>query len=555
MPARRTCARPRTSRSRSGFAAQRLAADLIDRIGTLTELGLGYLSLDRVTTTLSSGELQRLRLATQLRSQLFGVAYVLDEPTAGLHPADGDAMHDALAGCSPRATRCSSSSTISARCAAPTGWSMSVRRRASTGAPCSTAARRMGLRAVEASRTRLHLFGLAEPPLRPQRESADGCAWRGSSATTCATSRSRSRWDASPPSRASRAPASRASSARPCWISSATASAGPSTPTTSRTIPRRGAGPDGGAHRRRPGGNPPLGPGRSETDRAHAPLEPRDLYWPVRRRPQTVRRRARGPPAPLRCRPLLLQRREGPLPGLRGRGFRQRRTPVHAERLRPLPDLPWVPLRAGDAGGHLERADHRGRARADRRAGLRSLRGRAAVLRPLTVLRDLGLGYLRLGQPRPNSPAGRPSGSSSRPNCRGGSAGARSTSSTSRRPGCTRPMSTASCSSSTAWSMRATRSSWSNTTCASSRRRSRHRRGARRRKPRWHDRGGRPPRGPWPGRRRAARHRTCGRSLRPTPTGAGSPEIRDGRRPGFWARRHRTRVTASRRLTQTSPGE
>ena len=48
--------------------------------------GLGYLSLERSTPTLSPGELQRLRLATQVRSNLFGVVYVLDEPSAGLHP-------------------------------------------------------------------------------------------------------------------------------------------------------------------------------------------------------------------------------------------------------------------------------------------------------------------------------------------------------------------------------------------------------------------------------------------------------------------------------------
>ncbi|MFF2009394.1 ABC transporter [Streptomyces sp. NPDC058195] len=68
--------------------ARVLTADLLARIGTVTELGLGYLSLDRTAPTLSSGELQRLRLATQLRSGLFGVVYVLDEPSAGLHPAD-----------------------------------------------------------------------------------------------------------------------------------------------------------------------------------------------------------------------------------------------------------------------------------------------------------------------------------------------------------------------------------------------------------------------------------------------------------------------------------
>ena len=77
-------------------AAQRIAHDLVERIGTLQALGLGYLAMDRSTPTLSPGELQRLRLATQIRSNLFGVVYVLDEPSAGLHPADGQALHRAL---------------------------------------------------------------------------------------------------------------------------------------------------------------------------------------------------------------------------------------------------------------------------------------------------------------------------------------------------------------------------------------------------------------------------------------------------------------------------
>ncbi|MFC9032065.1 excinuclease ABC subunit UvrA [Streptomyces arboris] len=72
--------------------ARVLTGDLLARIGTVTELGLGYLSLDRTAPTLSSGELQRLRLATQLRSGLFGVVYVLDEPSAGLHPADTESL-------------------------------------------------------------------------------------------------------------------------------------------------------------------------------------------------------------------------------------------------------------------------------------------------------------------------------------------------------------------------------------------------------------------------------------------------------------------------------
>ena len=74
------------------LVAQRIAEDLVARLRVLMDLGLGYLSLERSTPTLSPGELQRLRLATQVHSNLFGVVYVLDEPSAGLHPADTEAL-------------------------------------------------------------------------------------------------------------------------------------------------------------------------------------------------------------------------------------------------------------------------------------------------------------------------------------------------------------------------------------------------------------------------------------------------------------------------------
>jgi excinuclease ABC subunit A len=77
--------------------ARRITADLVARLAVLLDLGLGYLSLERSTPTLSPGELQRLRLATQLYSNLFGVVYVLDEPSAGLHPSDTEALLTALA--------------------------------------------------------------------------------------------------------------------------------------------------------------------------------------------------------------------------------------------------------------------------------------------------------------------------------------------------------------------------------------------------------------------------------------------------------------------------
>lgn len=78
--------------SASAEAERILLDQAIPTLESVVDLGLGHLSLDRATSTLSAGELQRLRLASQLRSGLFGVAYVLDEPSAGLHPEERRAV-------------------------------------------------------------------------------------------------------------------------------------------------------------------------------------------------------------------------------------------------------------------------------------------------------------------------------------------------------------------------------------------------------------------------------------------------------------------------------
>ena len=72
-----------------------IAAEVTRRLAFLCRVGVPYLTLDRDTSTLSGGELQRVRLATHLGGGLVGVCYVLDEPSIGLHPAD----HDRLLGC------------------------------------------------------------------------------------------------------------------------------------------------------------------------------------------------------------------------------------------------------------------------------------------------------------------------------------------------------------------------------------------------------------------------------------------------------------------------
>ncbi|MFM8930925.1 MAG: excinuclease ABC subunit UvrA, partial [Gemmataceae bacterium] len=76
--------------------ASELVREVRDRLGFLVEVGLGYLTLDRSTPTLSGGEAQRIRLASQIGSGLTGVLYVLDEPTIGLHPRDNRRLLAAL---------------------------------------------------------------------------------------------------------------------------------------------------------------------------------------------------------------------------------------------------------------------------------------------------------------------------------------------------------------------------------------------------------------------------------------------------------------------------
>jgi len=72
--------------------ARQIIKEIHARLGFLRDIGLGYLTLDRPSATLSGGEAQRIRLATQIGSGLSGVLYICDEPTVGLHPADGSRL-------------------------------------------------------------------------------------------------------------------------------------------------------------------------------------------------------------------------------------------------------------------------------------------------------------------------------------------------------------------------------------------------------------------------------------------------------------------------------
>lgn len=152
------------------IAAERIAQTVLERIRGLEELGLGYLSLERATPSLSPGELQRLRLATQISSNLFGVVYVLDEPSAGLHPQDTEALLAAL-----------DKLKVGGNSLFVVEHDLEVMRRAdwiidvgpgagSEGGKILYSGEPEGLRSVEKSQTARYLFSGTPPPRRTPRQ-------------------------------------------------------------------------------------------------------------------------------------------------------------------------------------------------------------------------------------------------------------------------------------------------------------------------------------------------------------------------------------------------
>jgi excinuclease ABC subunit A len=161
------------------IVVQRIAQDLLGRLSVLLDLGLGYLTLERSTPTLSPGELQRLWLATQVRSNLFGVVYVLDEPSAGLHPADTEALLRAF----DRFKSAGNSLFV-------VEDELDVIRRADWIVDVGPGAGEQGghilysgppggLAKVEASKTRQYLFAKGHPSPRPPRPAKDWLRLRG----------------------------------------------------------------------------------------------------------------------------------------------------------------------------------------------------------------------------------------------------------------------------------------------------------------------------------------------------------------------------------------
>ena len=410
----------------------------------LLDLGLGYLALDRGTPTLSPGELQRLRLATQVRSNLFGVVYVLDEPSAGLHPSDTEALLRAL-----DRLKASGNSLFVVEhdldVIRHADWIVDVGPAAGQhGGEILYSGPPAGLAGVEASQTRRYLFREHAAPARTPRD-APGLAPPGGG-------------EPQQPPRARRRLPARGVHERHGHLGLGEVEPGePGPGRAGRRVPgardrvggrgRRPAGAAGLGHhrredRRRSGGTSPTRARRPEADRSDAAVEPRHLHGAVRPHSPALRRDQIGAGPSLRRRAVLVQRRQGPVRELPGRGLRHGRAALPAERLRPLPGLPRRTLQRQDARDQVSGEEHRRRPRDDRRRGCASSSptSRRSCAR-WTSCTTSAWGISGSASRPPSCRAARRSGSSSRPSCSGPSGATPSTSSTSRRPACTRPTS------------------------------------------------------------------------------------------------------------------
>ncbi|MBM2822424.1 MAG: uvrA, partial [Thermoleophilia bacterium] len=287
---------------------RRILKEVRERLTFLENVGVGYLQLDRAAKTLSGGEAQRLRLATQIGSQLVGVLYILDEPSIGLHQRD----NGRLIGTLERLRDLGNTVLV-------VEHDEQMMRNADWLVDMGPGAGEHGGHVVAEGSALVHRSRRRDAQPEGDRRLLPGRQVRLDHRRLRlgqVHARERDRLQGA------RQPAEQG--------------------------PRQAGRPRGGrGHRGLRQGDRH----RPDADRPHPALEPGDVHRPLHARARAVLADARGEGARLQAGALLVQRARRALRGLQGRRHDQDRDALPARRLRPLRDLPQQALQQGDARG------------------------------------------------------------------------------------------------------------------------------------------------------------------------------------------------------------
>ena len=409
----------------------RIVKEIRERLTFLDNVGVGYLQLDRAAATLSGGEAQRLRLATQIGSQLVGVLYILDEPSIGLHQRD----NNRLIGTLERLKDLGNTVLVvehDEQMMRAADWLVDMGPGAGVHGGYVVAEGKAGdVMRNPASVTGKFLSGEREIAV-PERRDEDRGAFRVIGAAAAQPEGDRRRLPGRQVHlRHRRLRLGQVHARERDRLQGAREPAQPRAREAGRARVGRGDRGLRQGDRDRP-----------EADRPHAALEPGHLHRPLHAHPRALLAHARVEGARLQAGPVLVQRQGRPLRDVQGRRHDQDRDALPARRLRPVRDVQGPPVQPRDARGALQGQVDRGRARDVRRGG-------AALLRqdpedpPAPA--DAARRRARLHQARPaGDDALRRRGAAGQARRRaveGRDRDGRCTSSTSRRPGSISPTS------------------------------------------------------------------------------------------------------------------
>ena len=428
--------------------ARLILREIDERLRFLDNVGVGYLSMDRASATLSGGEAQRIRLATQIGSSLVGVLYILDEPSIGLHQRDNERLIATLKrlrdlGNTVLVVEHDEGTMHAADYLVDMGPGAGEH-----GGHVVAQGTAEDVMRVPESLTGQFLSGARsiEPPAKRRKPSAH-VEIQGATQHNLKTGRRQG--PARRVHRGDRRVGLRqvdAGQRDPLQGGLEQAAPGADAAGRAQAHPRARAPRQD--HQRRP-----------VADRPHAALEPGDLHRAVRPDPRPVLQDAGGARPRLQAGPLLVQRQGRALRGLPRRRPDQDRDALPARRLRPVRAVPRQALQPRDARHPLQGQDDRRRARDADRGGARVLRPHPEDQAPAA---DAARRGARLHAPRPagDDAVGRRGAArqAGQPSCARSPRGGRCTSSTSRPPACTSPTSSGCSRCSSGWSTPATRS-------------------------------------------------------------------------------------------------